>query len=160
MNDDLRITPAVPEPKARETAVGRAHPPAIIIGDADLPRLREVVENHLCGRDRVAAERLEEELDRAVVVPQAQVPPRVATMEARIVFEETEHERRREITLCYPRDADPSRGRISILAPVASALLGLGVGDAIDWPMPDGRHATLRIASVLSRPEAGQDLAS
>ncbi len=74
--------------------------------------------------------------------------PETVTMEARVTFEEAGTGRRREITLCYPHDADPSRGRVSILAPVASALLGLAVGDAIEWPMPGGRTATLRVASV------------
>jgi regulator of nucleoside diphosphate kinase len=96
----------------------------------------------------------------AIVVPQAQVPPEIAIMDARVVFEEAGTGRRREVTLCYPRDADPSCGRISILAPVDSALLGLGVGDTIEWPMPDGRHARFRIASVRSPPAAGEELAS
>jgi regulator of nucleoside diphosphate kinase len=142
----------------REAA--RAHEPALVLGDIDSARLRAVVEGHLFGRDRVAAERLEAELDRAVVVPQAQVPPGTVTMDARVVFEETETGRRREITLCYPREADPSCGRISILAPVASALLGLAIGDSIEWPMPEGRRATFRIASVHRLPEEATGLES
>ena len=145
---------------ARPRGAGRDHPPAITIGDADLARLRAVVEVHLSGRDSVAAERLEAELDRAIVVPQAEVPAEIATMEARVVFEEAGTGRTREVTLCYPKEADPSRGRISILAPVASALLGLRVGDSIDWPMPDGRLATIHIASVLPRSDPHHVLAS
>ncbi len=127
--------------------------PAIILGKEDVERLRTVVEAHVFGRDEPAAERLEAELDRATVVPQAEVPPDVVTMNARIVFEDPEAGRRREITLCYPRDADPASGRISVLAPVAMALLGLRVGDSIDWPLPGGRKATFRIASILGRDE-------
>lgn len=119
-----------------------------------------MVEGSLFGRDRAAAEQLEAELDRAAIVPQAQVPPEIVTMEARVAFEESETGRRREVTLCYPREADPSRGRISILAPVASALLGLGVGDSIEWPMPDGRRVTFRIAAVYGTPEQGAEMAS
>ena len=111
------------------------------------------MEAHASGRDEAAAERLEAELDRAAVVPQPEVPRDVVKMNARIVFEDPEAGRRREITLCYPRDADPARGRISILAPVAMALLGLRIGDSIDWPLPGGRKATFRIASIVAQPE-------
>ncbi len=126
-----------------------AREPAIILGKEDVERLRAVVEAHAFGRDAAATERLEAELDRATIVPQAEVPPDVVTMNARIVFEDPEAGRRREITLSYPRDADPANGRISILAPVAMALLGLRVGDSIDWPLPGGRKATFRIASIV-----------
>ncbi len=132
----------------------RASEPAIVLGNADMARLRAVVDWHLSGRDREAAERLEAELDRAIVVPQREVPPEIVTMNSRVAFDDTETGRRREITLCYPREADPAGGRISILAPVAAALLGLSIGDSIEWPMPDGRKATLRIASVLYQPGA------
>ncbi len=139
-------------------ARSRPREPAIILGDADVARLRAVVEWYLSGRDREAAERLEAELDRAVVVPQRQVPPEIVTMGSRVLFEDAESGRRREITLSYPREADPASGRISILAPVAAALLGLRVGDSIDWPLPDGRKATLRIAAVLYQPESASDV--
>lgn len=128
--------------------------PAIIVGKDDLERLRAIVESNLFGRDEEAAERLAAELDRAIVVAQDAVPPDVVTMSSRIVFEDSETGRQREITLCEPREADPSRGKISVLAPVAAALLGLRVGDSIDWPLPNGRRATLRITSVPYQPEA------
>lgn len=66
--------------------------------------------------------------------------------------------RSRAITLCHPDEADPANGRISILAPVATALLGLGVGDTIDWPMPDGKTARLQITSVLYQPETAGEV--
>lgn len=121
--------------------------PAILVGDEDLGRLRDIVESHSFGRDAEPAERLQAELDRAIVVPQAAVPAEVVTMGSRVVFEDVQNGRRREITLSYPRDAEPSSGRISILAPVATALLGLGVGQSIEWALPSGR-TTLRIAAV------------
>jgi regulator of nucleoside diphosphate kinase len=138
----------------REGARSRLREPAIILGDADVARLRAAVEWHLSGRDRESAERLEAELDRAIVVPQREVPPGIVTMGSRVLFEDADTGRTREITLSYPMEADPASGRISILAPVAAALLGLGIGDSIEWPMPDGRQATLRMAAVLYQPEA------
>ena len=42
------------------------------------------------------------------------------------------------LTLVYPKDVDATGDKISILAPVGSALLGLATGDEIDWPRPGG----------------------
>ncbi|HET9596686.1 MAG TPA: nucleoside diphosphate kinase regulator [Anaeromyxobacteraceae bacterium] len=138
----------------RRPAVDRS---AIYVTEHDLERLRRVVAAHESGRDAAAAQQLETELDRALVVPQGELPPDVVTMNSRVVFED-ETGRRRDIQLVYPREAAPERGRISILAPVGVALLGLAIGQEIDWPMPNGRTASLRIVSVLYQPEAAGDL--
>ncbi|MBX3665016.1 MAG: GreA/GreB family elongation factor, partial [Burkholderiales bacterium] len=57
-----------------------------------------------------------------------------------------------ELTLVYPRDAG-GEGRISVLAPVGSALLGLSVGSALDWPLPDGPSTTVRVSAITYQPE-------
>jgi regulator of nucleoside diphosphate kinase len=58
------------------------------------------------------------------------------------------------VTLVYPRDADPHSNKVSILAPVGAALIGLSVGETIDWPMPNGRRKRLRLEAILYQPEA------
>ncbi len=133
-------------------------PPALHITAEDMERLRAVVERHLEGSRAAAAEQLELELDRASVVPQGQIPPDVVTMRSRILFEDTETGRRREATLAYPEEANIEQSRISILAPVGLAVLGLKVGDIIEWPLPNARLARLRIMEVLYQPEAAGDL--
>jgi regulator of nucleoside diphosphate kinase len=138
----------------RRSAVDRS---AIHVTQQDLDRLRGVVATHEAGRDAAAAQQLETELDRAVVVPRNELPADVVTMHSRVVFED-ETGRRRDVQLVYPWEAAPECGRISILAPVGVALLGLSVGEVIDWPMPNGRAASLRIVSVLYQPEAAGDL--
>ena len=130
---------------------------AIHVTQQDLDRLRRIIATHEVGRDAAAAQQLETEIDRAVVVPSDTVPADVVTMNSRVVFED-ETGRRREVELVYPWEAEPRRGRISILAPVGVALLGLSVGQAIEWPMPNGRTASLRIVSLLYQPEAQGDL--
>jgi regulator of nucleoside diphosphate kinase len=55
---------------------------------------------------------------------------------------------RRLVTIVYPGDADESAGRISVLSPLGTALLGLSVGQAIDWDFPDGRRA-LRVDALV-----------
>jgi regulator of nucleoside diphosphate kinase len=62
-----------------------------------------------------------------------------------------------ELTLVYPRDLDGSAGRISILAPVGSALLGLRVGQQIEWPALHGTSVRVRIVEVLYQPEREGD---
>jgi regulator of nucleoside diphosphate kinase len=63
-----------------------------------------------------------------------------------------------EMTLVYPRDADGSGSRISVLAPVGSALLGLSQGDEIEWPKPGGGVLQVRIEEVTYQPERAGEL--
>jgi regulator of nucleoside diphosphate kinase len=131
----------------------------IYVSRSDLKRLVPLVEQHEGGVDGAAAERLEAELDRAIVVEDGPVAPDVVAMESRVTFEDEGTGSRREVLLVYPSAADASAGRVSVLAPVGAALLGLRVGDRIDWPLPDGRTARIRILSVV-QPGAGGDSAT
>jgi regulator of nucleoside diphosphate kinase len=56
-------------------------------------------------------------------------------------------------TLVFPRDANVDEGRISILAPLGTAILGYRVGEEFEWDVPSGKRR-LRIAKVLYQPEA------
>lgn len=140
------------------TPMATRQDPALLITEQDMERLRAVVERNLDGTLSAAAEQLELELDRASVVPQDRMPPNVVTMRSRIVFEDLVTGKRREAVLVYPEEADPAQGKISVLAPVGTALLGLSEGASIDWPMPGGKAARLKIVSVLYQPEAAGDL--
>lgn len=131
--------------------------PALQVTAEDMARLRLVVDRYLEGSLAAAAEQLELELDRATVEPQARVPPDVVTMRSRILFEDVETGRRREATLVYPEEANIEQSRISILAPVGLAVLGLKVGDTIEWPLPNARLTRVRIVEVLYQPEAAGD---
>jgi regulator of nucleoside diphosphate kinase len=99
-------------------------------------------------------EALEDELGRAVVVAPEKISPDVVTMNSKARFVDEATGEQSDVTLVYPQDADAARNRISILAPVGSALLGLSVGDSIEWPLPSGRTRRLRIIAVLYQPEA------
>jgi regulator of nucleoside diphosphate kinase len=122
----------------------------VIVTDRDLARLLPMVES------TAHAASLEGELDRAIVVKQREVPPDVVTMNSRIVYEDCATGARRDVQLVYPRDADPARGRISVLAPVGSALLGLRVGQQIAWRLPAGIRC-IRVVEVTYQPEAEGD---
>ncbi|WP_225412318.1 nucleoside diphosphate kinase regulator [Stigmatella hybrida] len=142
---------SVHEPRSAATV------PALKITTEDMTRLRGVVERHLEGSKAAAAEQLELELDRAQLVRPEQIPPDIVTMRSRILFEDLDTGRRREASLVYPEEANMEQSRVSILAPVGLALLGLRVGDIIEWPLPNERLGKLRILEVLYQPEAAGD---
>ena len=121
---------------------------------SDLERLRALVDQNQAGRDAALADALDAELDRAVRVPDEEVPPDVVTMNSRVVFEEVAGGIRREVVLVYPSHANVREGRLSVLAPIGAALIGLSTGQEIDWTLPNGREVVLRILSVEQPPHA------
>jgi regulator of nucleoside diphosphate kinase len=126
----------------------------IIITDTDLQRLLPVVEQH----DTHASEALSTELHRALIVGQREVPADVVTMHSEVVYEDCDTFARRRVRVVYPHQADATRGRISVLAPIGSALLGLRVGQSIIWPVPTGPKR-IRVVDIEYQPEACGDFA-
>lgn len=124
--------------------------PRILVTDKDFHRLTTLVSN----MDNLRAEALEEELSRANIIAQNEIPPNVVTMNSKVRFVDESCGSATEITLVYPQDADVQEGRISILAPVGVALLGLSVGQKIDWKMPNGQVKVLKVQEILFQPEA------
>ncbi len=125
----------------------------MMVTKKDMELLKALVQIYSFGPDADAAARLGDELARASMVPSADVPVDVVTMNSRIVFED-ETGARREVLLVYPPAADGSRERVSVLSPVGTALLGLAVGESIDWPMEEEATRRLRIVAVLYQPES------
>ncbi len=132
--------------------------PEIHVTDQDVQRLQAVVEEYASTDLADYAEALEIELERAHVHPQHEIPGDVMTMRSRAVFENLQTGTRRELELVYPNEADPSAGKVSILAPAGLALLGLRAGDTIRWPMAKGRTARLKLAEILFQPEVSGEL--
>lgn len=124
----------------------------------DHQRLRRIVEEWSDTRDQYAAEALAQELDRAEVVPSEAIAEHVITMNSRVIFEDEQSGEASEVSLVYPSQSAPELGRVSVLAPIGTALLGLSVGQSIDWPVPGGRLKRLRIVKVLYQPEGAGDL--
>jgi regulator of nucleoside diphosphate kinase len=94
------------------------------------------------------------ELGNAEVVDSGRIPPDVVTMNSRLLFEDQTTGKTREVTIVFPPDADATNGKISVLAPVGTALLGLAENQSILWPFPDGSTRSLRVLEVLYQPEA------
>jgi regulator of nucleoside diphosphate kinase len=122
---------------------------------ADLELLERVIEARRGGfqRDQAHLEALEEELDRAEVVNAAEIPPDVVTMRSRVRVKDLRNGEETVYTLVFPGEANVSLGRLSILAPIGTALLGYRQGDVVEWPVPGGTRR-LQVAEVLYPPEA------
>ena len=99
------------------------------------------------------SDELTDELDRAIVVHPEHIPDDVVTMYARCAYIDERTGMRREIELVYPDEADPGQGKISVLTPVGSALLGLAIGDEITWPGPGGQPLQVSIIEIVYQPE-------
>ena len=117
-------------------------PLGVFVLDVDYLRLRELP----------MSDALDGELDRATIVPRERFPENVVAMHTRCVYLDESTGERREVELVYPDEADPAQGRISVLAPVGCALLGLTVGSAIDWGFPGGKVRRLRLERILAAP--------
>jgi len=128
--------------------------PPIYLTQTDLDRLWDLLEAYATGSGGRRFDKLEDELVRAVIMPRDQIPKDVVTMNSRVVFEDETTAQRREVTLVYPGKADINAGKISILVPVGTALLGLRAGQSIDWELPGGQKRRYRIIEVPYQPEA------
>jgi regulator of nucleoside diphosphate kinase len=131
--------------------------PEITLSRLDAERLEQMLDS-LDGKSFPGRSELEEEIARANVVEPAQVPPTVVTMNSSVRFKVASSDTEFSLTLVYPRDADGSNDRISILAPVGSALLGLAEGDEITWPAPGGGMMVVKIIEVTYQPERSGDV--
>ena len=129
----------------------------IFITNDDMARLKDLVRwgRLVSRRDHAHLEELEDELDRAEVVAAEDVSPDVVTMHSTVRVRDLDSGRSVVYTLVFPGEADIDRQRISVLAPIGTALIGYRVGDLIEWATP-GRTRRLRIEDVLFQPEAAE----
>lgn len=126
--------------------------PKIMISSLDAERL-EILLDSLPQSVFPGRDDLEAELARADVVDPEEIPPTVVTMNSTVRFRVESSAEEFCLTLVYPKDVDTSGEKISILAPVGSALLGLSQGDEIEWPKPGGGVLRVRIVEVTYQPE-------
>ena len=96
---------------------------------------------------------LERELERAVVVKPEEIPSTIVTMNSEVRIMDLDTGERRCLTLVFPWMAGIESGRVSVLAPLGTALLGSREGARVAWQSPRGARR-LRIESVVYQPEA------
>jgi regulator of nucleoside diphosphate kinase len=121
----------------------------ILITEKDLLRIKNI----LSFQKSEDFENLELELDRAKIISDNQVPPDLVTMNSKVKFLNVQDNKEMIITIVYPSEANFSEGKISVLASLGSALIGLCEGQEINWMFPDGKTKTLRISEILYQPE-------
>jgi regulator of nucleoside diphosphate kinase len=128
----------------------------IYITEVDRRRLEKLIE--VSGeRDRLASHDnlrgLEQELDRAETVAPQDVPADVITMRSTVRLRDLNTREEIVYTLVFPTEANYDGGKISVLAPVGTAMLGYRVGDTIEWQVPSGWRR-LKVEELLYQPEA------
>lgn len=127
--------------------------PTLTINELDLERLEELLDRPEY-RQLATAQSLARELDRANLVLPQEIPANVVTMNSQVRFRDLSDDSIHVRTLVYPQRANATADTLSVLAPLGAALLGLSVGQEIDWQLPGGSHAQLRVEAVLYQPEA------
>jgi regulator of nucleoside diphosphate kinase len=100
--------------------------------------------------DRLAE--LQAELDRAQILPADEVPADLVTMESTIKLRDLDTLEAEVYSLVFPEQANIAENRLSVLAPVGTAVLGYRVGDEVQWQVPQGMRR-LRIEQVIYQPE-------
>lgn len=123
----------------------------IYITDADMKRLRPLVEEMKNSRDDLRM--LQRELERAHIVVPEEVPPRVVTMNSKVRVRDVVADEVETYTLVFPDQANIELNKISVIAPIGTAMLGQQVGDEFVWQVPGG-PVRLRVEEVLYQPEA------
>jgi regulator of nucleoside diphosphate kinase len=127
----------------------------ILVTEPDMERLRSLLASATrpLGRDKEHLETLEQELDQAQTVSAYRVPKDVITMNSRVRVRELDTGEEKTYTLVFPWDADFAQGKISVLAPIGTAILGRRASDVIEWHAPRG-WKTLQVLKILYQPEA------
>ena len=130
----------------------------IYITEFDMQRLTKLLQDaqFTTYRKSEYLERLEEELERARLVKPEEVPADAVTMNSRVRMVDVESHEEMTLTLVFPQDADIDQNKISVLAPIGTAMLGYRLGDTFEWVVPDGVRK-LRIEEILYQPEASGD---
>ena len=130
----------------------------IYITEYDMKRLRDLIveAKRLDRRGSEYLEGLEGELARGIVVAPTDIPPDVVTMNSRVDLVDLDTGEEMVCTLVFPSEADVAQSKISVLAPIGTAMLGYRVGDTFNWKVPDGIRR-LEIKGVLYQPEAAGD---
>lgn len=129
--------------------------PAITLSERDLERLEAMLAS--LPDDQPGVDALRDELDRATILSSEAMPADVVTMNSRIRFMLEPAGREVEVTLVYPRDFTGASDQLSVTTPAGIAVLGLSVGQQIEWLAPNGQTVRARIVDVSYQPERAGD---
>ena len=130
----------------------------IYITEFDLDRLKKLLweAQSTDYRKSEYLDKLQREIGRAVVVSPHDIPGDVITMNSTVTLQDLETREEETYTLVFPEDADLERGKLSVLAPIGTAMLGYKVGDTFEWDVPAGKRR-LQVKKILYQPESSGD---
>jgi regulator of nucleoside diphosphate kinase len=130
----------------------------IYITEVDYNRLSGLIERtrERNGDDREYLTKLEAELERAEIVDAKDVPGDVITMRSKVRLKDLVSGESNTYSLVFPTEADFAEGKISVLAPIGTAILGYRRGDTIEWTVPSGLRR-LKVEEILYQPESAGD---
>lgn len=121
-----------------------------------LNHLISIVREREGDQNRQYLDSLEEELERGEVVQQKDIPSDVITMRSTVRLKDLETGEKMVYGLVFPTEANYDAGKISVLAPIGTAMLGYRIGDVIEWKVPSGLRR-LKVEEVLYQPESMGD---
>lgn len=126
----------------------------IMITSSDLQRLQQLLESDFAAAidPKSYLVDLQEELHRAEIVDAADVPDDVVTMDSTVRLRDMITSEVETYSLVYPDQANIAQNKLSILAPIGTAILGYRVGDIVRWRVPSGSR-WLRVEEVVYQPE-------
>ncbi|HJP91621.1 MAG TPA: nucleoside diphosphate kinase regulator [Pyrinomonadaceae bacterium] len=127
----------------------------IYITEPDYDRLSALIEKtrERNGVDREYLNKLEAELDRAEILDAKDIPANVITMRSTVRLKDLVSGDENTYSLVFPTEADFNQGKISVLAPIGTAILGYKCGDTIEWTVPSGLRR-LKVDKIIYQPEA------
>jgi regulator of nucleoside diphosphate kinase len=130
----------------------------IRITELDLERLKKLLQDaqYTDYRKSEYLKRLQMEIERAEVVKPQDIPDDVITMNSTVSLLDLDTGEEEIYTLVFPENADLKQGKISVFAPIGTAMLGYEVGDVFEWEVPAGKR-NLRVMKILYQPEASGD---
>ncbi len=130
----------------------------IVISRVDHSRLRLLLNGPLAFTAEPSLRRsLQAELLRAEIVDAEDVTPDIVTMDSSVLLRDLDDDSLEMYTLVYPNRADTANGRLSILSPIGTAILGYRIGDEIEWHTPEGLRR-FRIEGLTLVPEREEQL--
>jgi regulator of nucleoside diphosphate kinase len=129
----------------------------ILITRFDRDRLNDLLlKSTIASKANPNMKDLSGEIRRARIVDSRSISPDYVTMNSTFELRNLGEPETHTFTLVFPDEADLSRGKISILAPIGTAVLGYKVGDIIKWQVPSGEKC-LQISKIIYQPEASGD---
>lgn len=130
----------------------------IILSSLDHARLQDllITAKQFAPSNSATLDVLERELARCKIVSPEEIPPYVVTMNTCVRLIDATTGEEMKYSLVYPADANPQKGKLSILSDLGVAIIGFSVGDTIEWNFPDGVRR-LRIDMIYFQPEATKD---